>query len=194
VRVLGVARGPHRHVPSGCVFLQEAEAVSADAELAGSHIDEHSAELLGFLEVGCVRRLLEPHQLFARCRQRVVEPLCRFAGSDLVEATLDEDDGHIDAGQGVNQVGGGELGQERGLCRGDPTNGADDVCDRVVGRAEQAAQQRAELTVVARVGPDTSEVERPAGPGGELFHPGAGEGQSFPAAGSRAGCRACGQC
>ena len=29
-----------------------------------------------------------------RCRQRVVEPLCRFAGGDLVETTLDQDDGH----------------------------------------------------------------------------------------------------
>ena len=65
MRVLGVARGPHRHVPSGCVFLQEAEAVSADAELAGSHIDEHSAELLGFLEVGQVAAVFEHDELGA---------------------------------------------------------------------------------------------------------------------------------
>jgi predicted HD phosphohydrolase len=44
-----------------------------------------------------------------------VEPLCRFAGRDLVMAALCHDDGHVEARHGANQVCGGELGQQRGL-------------------------------------------------------------------------------
>ena len=41
----------------------------------------------------------------------------------------------------------GELGQQRGLGRADPADGADDVGGRVVGRADQARDLRAEQGV-----------------------------------------------
>ena len=54
---------------------------SGVGELAGSDLHQQIPKLLGLLEMGRVGRVLEPHQLLARCLQGVAIPLCRFAGA-----------------------------------------------------------------------------------------------------------------
>src|SRR5215468_7908146 len=98
-----------------------------------------------------------------------MEPLCCLAGGHLVESALDHDNWHVEAWHGANQVCGGKLGQQRGLRGAHPANGAYNVSGRVVRRADQAAEQSTEPAVEVRVGRYASEVERQAGPGGELL-------------------------
>jgi hypothetical protein len=95
-------------------------ATSGVGELPDSESQEEVAELLGFLEVGHVGGVLEPHERLARCLQLARIPLCRVAGRHPVEATLHHDDRNREAGNGVEQVEGGELGHQSGLGRADP--------------------------------------------------------------------------
>ena len=57
---------------------ESARLVSSGSDLRVLELQEEVAELGGFLEVGHVRGLLEPHELLAGCFQLVRVPLCSW--------------------------------------------------------------------------------------------------------------------
>ena len=52
--------------------------------------------MVGLLEMWCVRRVLEPHQVLARCFQGTRVTLSGCSWRHLVKAALHHDDGHVD--------------------------------------------------------------------------------------------------
>ena len=91
------------------------DITSCTRELVCSGSHEEISELVRFLELWCVGGVLEPDEAFAWSLQGVVVALGRFAWRNLVQSALRHDDGHIEAGQGADQVNARQLGQQRGL-------------------------------------------------------------------------------